>query len=234
MTPARLQRFRPIVLGRHRHPLAYAAVVLDGSFEEAGDGGRRRVEESDVLIHGAFEAHLDRFGRRGAMVLNLPWNGPANGPVHWRFHRVEELVGLAQRDLDAAARWLAAEARPAVVSPRTDWPDLLATDLVLDFGERIGDWAIRHGLSPSTVSRGFAQVFGVPPLRFRAEARARAAWQRVVAGERDSPLAAIAVELGFADQSHLTRAVRRLTGLPPGRWRSPRSNGFKTLSDSAA
>lgn len=233
MNGARLQLFRPIVLGRHRHPLPYAAVVLDGTFEEAGDGGRRRVEEGDVLVHGPFEAHLDRFGRRGAVVVNLPWNGPADGPVHWRFRRVEALVRLAERDVETAARWLAAEARPAPTSPRADWPDLLAAALAAEFRERIGAWAIRHGLNPSTVSRGFAQVFGVPPLRFRAEARARAAWQWV-AGKRDIPLAQIAAELGFADQAHLTRAVRRLTGLPPGRWRSPMSNGFKTPSGSAA
>jgi AraC-like DNA-binding protein len=96
------------------------------------------------------------------------------------------VVRLAQRNLDAAARWLAAEARPAPVSLRADWPDLLAAHLAVDFGERIGAWAMHQGLNPSTVSRGFAQVFGVPPLRFRAEARARAAWQRV-AGERDIP-----------------------------------------------
>jgi AraC-like DNA-binding protein len=233
MSRARLQRFRPIVLGRHRHPLAYAAVVLDGSFEEAGDGGRRRVEQGDVLIHGDFEAHLDRFGRRGAVVLNLPWNGLADGPVHWRFGSVEALVRLAQRDLAAAARWLAAEARPAPTSPRADWPDLLARDLAVEFREPIGDWAIRHGLNPSTVSRSFGQVFGVPPRRFRAEARTRVAWQWVT-GQRDIPLAEIAAELGFADQAHLTRAVRHLTGLPPGRWRLPMSNGFKTLSGSAA
>src|SRR5512132_1078937 len=42
MKAAPLQRFRPSVLGRHRHPQPYAAVVLDGSFGQEGLGGAKR------------------------------------------------------------------------------------------------------------------------------------------------------------------------------------------------
>jgi len=41
-----------------------------------------------------------------------------------------------------------------------------------------------------------------------------------------SSLAEIAAVAGFADQSHMTRAVRALTGQTPGDWL--RSNRFKT------
>lgn len=58
-------------IARHRHGMAYAAVVLSGAYEERGSRGRFRVAPGDVLLHGAFEAHLDRFGRRGAEILNL-------------------------------------------------------------------------------------------------------------------------------------------------------------------
>jgi AraC-like DNA-binding protein len=37
----------------------------------------------------------------------------------------------------------------------------------------------------------------------------------------------IAAHLGFADQSHMTRSVRWLTGMAPQAWRFP-ANGFKT------
>jgi AraC-like DNA-binding protein len=43
--------------------------------------------------------------------------------------------------------------------------------------------------------------------------RARAALERLAGGERD--LARLAAELGFADQSHLTRVVRSETGRTP-------------------
>jgi AraC family transcriptional regulator len=34
------------------------------------------------------------------------------------------------------------------------------------------------------------------------------------------PLALVAAEAGFADQSHLTRTFKRFTGMTPGRYRT--------------
>lgn len=58
-------------IGRHRHDRAYAALVLSGSYEESGSRGRFRVSAGDILFHGAFDAHLDRFCSNGAQILNL-------------------------------------------------------------------------------------------------------------------------------------------------------------------
>lgn len=35
----------------------------------------------------------------------------------------------------------------------------------------------------------------------------------------DTPLASVAVGLGFADQAHLTRVFRKIVGTTPGAWR---------------
>jgi len=67
----RWQTTRASVLGRHVHEKAYAALVLSGGYEEAGDHGRFRVKAGDVIFHEPFEAHLDRFSETGAAVLNL-------------------------------------------------------------------------------------------------------------------------------------------------------------------
>src|ERR1017187_6410827 len=64
------QTIRASVLGRHVHEKAYAALVLSGGYEEAGDHGRFRVKAGDVIFHEPFEAHLDRFSETGAVVLN--------------------------------------------------------------------------------------------------------------------------------------------------------------------
>lgn len=42
-------------------------MVLSGGYEEAGEGGRRRVAAGDVIVHHPFEAHLNRVSSRG------PW-----------------------------------------------------------------------------------------------------------------------------------------------------------------
>ena len=57
---------------RHCHDDPFVAVVLSGGYQEAGDEGRWNVRPGDVLIHHAFESHLDRFDHRGAEVLVLP------------------------------------------------------------------------------------------------------------------------------------------------------------------
>jgi AraC-like DNA-binding protein len=99
-----------------------------------------------------------------------------------------------------------------------DWPDALAEALRLRADLfRIGTWARERGLAPASVSRGFRRVFGTSPERYRAEARARLAWSRIVRTRQ--PLAVIACDIGFADQAHMTRGVGAVTGQPPGGWR---------------
>ena len=90
--------------------------------------------------------------------------------------------------------------------------------------EESDQWARSNDLAPATVSRGFSKVFDVTPAEFRLEARTRRALAMIAANA--TSLAMIAVTTGFADQAHMTRAIRGLTGSTPGHWR--RSNRFKT------
>ena len=222
--PAR-QTVAPGCLPRHRHAQGYAAVVLAGAYEEAGDRGRRRVSAGDVVVHQPWDAHLNRTPR-GAQVLNLPlaWPGPAAfGAAFGRVDDPDALARTAERDPGEAARRLLAEFRPAPAASG-DWPDRLAAALAEVDALALRDWASALRLSPEHLSRGFGKVFGVTPQRFRWEARARA----VLGDLAQSPLslAELALAHGFADQAHMTRAVHALSGRPPGAWRA--STAFKT------
>jgi len=199
---------------RHRHALAYAALVLAGGYEESGTFGRYRVRAGQVLLHRRFDAHLDRFGRGGARILNLLLDEePAFGLGHVR--DPDTLARLAEKDAPAAAETLAAQLQP-LPAPVADWPDQLAQELQQDPQLRLDEWAERYGLAPATVSRGFGRVFATSPARYRAEARARCALAAITRGGES--LAGIASAAGFADQAHMTRAIRALTGRPPGCW----------------
>lgn len=71
------------------------------------------------------------------------------------------------------------------------------------------------GLSPRTFSREFTQRFGTPPHRYLTQARVERAKRLLADGV---PIAEAAAASGFADQSHLTRHFRALTGFTPGRY----------------
>jgi AraC family transcriptional regulator len=73
-------------------------------------------------------------------------------------------------------------------------------------------------LSPYHFSRSFKQALGVGPQRYVMRLRLERA--KTLMRRTKQPLAAIAQETGFADQSHLTSIFRRETGLTPGRYRA--------------
>jgi AraC-like DNA-binding protein len=205
-------------LPRHRHRVGYLALVLEGSYEEAGDRGRLCVGSGDLLVHGAFDAHLNRFPASGARILNLSLPEgiePEAGVL--RPADADRAIRMAEHDPDMSARLLLAGAVSVPVEP-IDWPDLLAADLREDPCLRIGEWAAMHGLADATVSRGFRQLYGTSPNAFRAEQRGRLAWKRIVTG--NPPFADLAFSLGFADQAHMARTVRAITGAVPTAWRA--------------
>ncbi|WP_332769965.1 helix-turn-helix domain-containing protein [Phenylobacterium sp.] len=210
--------------GRHRHERAYVALVLRGGYEEAGEAGRRRLAAGDVAIHEMFDGHLNAVAPSGAVVLNLELGGLIGG--FGRIADPDAVARLAERDAFAAGTLLRANLVP-MAAEALDWPDLLARDLAADPDLALRDWARDRGLAAETLSRGFGRAFGISPKRFRYEGRARAALRGVVGGA--APLADLALEAGFADQAHMSRAVSDLTGHAPGAWRRG-SSGCKTAA----
>jgi AraC-like DNA-binding protein len=77
--------------------------------------------------------------------------------------------------------------------------------------------ARRAGLSPRQLRRRFVELFGTGVKEFVLRARIRAAAEALRATGR--PIAEIALDCGFYDQSAFTRQFRRRTGLTPERWR---------------
>jgi AraC family transcriptional regulator len=130
-----------------------------------------------------------------------------NGPLFWN--------GLADSFLDgvvARHTWaLASRAR-----------GMLGSDVL----ERVKDYIVAHldqpievaalaklaGRSPFHFSRVFRRSVGMSPHRYVVHLRLRRAMELVRDGR--AGLAEIAAHTGFADQSHLSRWVRRVHGVP--------------------
>lgn len=80
---------------------------------------------------------------------------------------------------------------------------------------RLGELAREAGMSKFHLARAFRATVGDSIHAYAIRLRLRAALERLGQGERD--LAALALDLGFADHSHFTRAFRREFGVPPSR-----------------
>jgi AraC-like DNA-binding protein len=213
-------------LHRHLHERPYAAIVLSGGYVEAGDTGRHCVTAGDVIVHRAFERHLDRFDPRGAEVLVLPLSARWCRSVRGHIADPDAIARLAERDPIAAEQLLDREmtGQPA---KSDDWPDLLAADLLDAPDLSLARWAARHGLHAASLSRGFRQQFEITPAQFRLIARTHRAIDRLL--ESNVALSTVAAAEGFADQAHMTRSIMRQTG------RSPRAlRGELGLASSVA
>jgi AraC-like DNA-binding protein len=211
------QTIRTPLIRWHIHKRAYAALVLSGCYEEAGDSGRYRVQAGNVVLHEVFEAHLDRIPRTGAVVLNVPL--PAQHGFRSGVATVDDpdaIVRLVEKgDSEAAALLLWSG---EITDPEfQDWPDELAASLAQNASLNFSRWSKAKGIPRWDLSRGFAKVFGISPCAFRARARTRQAWRAIRTA--NTPLSAIAAHFGFADQAHMTRSVKSLTGKCPSAWR---------------
>lgn len=116
--------------------------------------------------------------------------------------RIPDRVAAGRPGTEAARRRLVDSARQILhAEPRTG---------VISLARRVG-------CSPHHLSRAFSQLTGSGVSRYRNRIRVAEAVERIREGETD--LAELACDLGFADQSHLTRTIRAHTGQPPLAWR---------------
>jgi AraC-like DNA-binding protein len=126
---------------------------------------------------------------------------------------VERTIALAARVLEDADPGRVAAGRPATERARRALAEGVREALAADPDRSLPDLARELAVSPHHLSRIFRTQTGRTVSRHRMRLRARSALERLAAGERN--LARLAADLGFADQSHLTRVVRSETGQPP-------------------
>lgn len=87
---------------------------------------------------------------------------------------------------------------------------------------RLRELAALVGLSENHFCRAFAQSMGEPPHRYLSRIRVERA--QILLQQRASPIAEIALQVGYGNQSSFTVAFRRVTGTTPLTWRRERSD----------
>jgi AraC family transcriptional regulator len=81
----------------------------------------------------------------------------------------------------------------------------------------LGEMGPLVGISPSHFARKFRQSTGLSLHRFVNLRRIQASFPLLRA--REIPLAHVAIDLGFASQSHFTRLFSEQTGMTPAKYR---------------
>lgn len=94
------------------------------------------------------------------------------------------------------------------------YDSLIAADLTAPL--RLAALAGAAGVTRFQVIRDFRHATGMTPGRYVRDRRVRKACELIGAG---LPLAAIAADAGFADQSHMTRAFKTVKGVTPAAYR---------------
>ncbi len=83
----------------------------------------------------------------------------------------------------------------------------------LDQNLSLAELAAVAGMSASHLKALFKESVGVPVHRYVIERRVEAAANLLLTGK---PPSEVAARIGFADQSHMTRTMRRVLGVTPG------------------
>jgi len=218
----------------HAHDRANVTVVLAGSLVETACGAERAARRGSVVYKPAGERHADVFGPAGAETLQIVLAPGRDVPRYdWRDGGLAGAVGLALEAalaigddagrLDAeglveALLGRGAERDPAGPAPR--WLEAVVEHLHAHRDRALHAADLEHvaPVHPVHLARVFRRHRGCSIGEYLRRLRLDRAAESLAEGEAAS-LARIAMEAGFADQAHFTRAFRAHAGVPPGRFR---------------
>jgi AraC-like DNA-binding protein len=158
-------------------------------------------------------------------VVDMPATATIGTPVHVRptvgrrFRRWYRALSVASTlEQDVRLREFASAVLTGEVSPSVDAASsslIRARDYIAAHAhERVGlsEIAAVADLTPWHFARAFRRRFGIPPHRFQLSLRIDRARHLLAAGLGGSD---VAQRAGFADQSHLIRSFKRITGQTP-------------------
>ncbi len=198
----------------HRHRDSYAALVLDGNYAEASIDGRFSCSPGVLTVHPPWHAHADEFGANGAIVLNFPMP-VTDCLVSVRIPNPKALADLALNCPVEAGHAALEEAICHPPAAPAAWLSRLVALMCDETGDDITNLARRCGVTPEHASRACRRWFGVSPSELRREGRLQRAMSLLQQGV---PPSIAAVEAGLCDQPHLTRLLKRSTGMTPAKF----------------
>lgn len=229
---------------QHTHTDAHFVLVVSGTYVTEARNAPGECGEAALIFNPAGTTHRDRFrsdrGRFFAISV-------APGIASLIESKHPAAVSFASHELAAIARNAHREFQRA-----TDFQDLILEGLGLELAGRAGLWsthpdsraprwllqtrdalhdrcttkvtirqlAAEADVHPIHLARTFRQYFHSSPGEYLRRCRIDRA--RELLARTELPLAELALEAGFSDQSRLTTAFRRATGMTPREFRRRR------------
>ena len=216
-------------LGWHAHELASFHLTMAGTSRERYWKFDRGKLAGTAQFYGSGVGHATRFGPDGATVLHI--NKPSGEPLRAdamaepdpgpMLAIVRELASGDSASLVSIEEWCAvleaSVSQHARVS-ETDWPSWLVRVRQRLFddpaeGLTVREIAADEGLNLSHVARTFRERLGVTVGEYLRVRRLQIAADALLTSEK--PIASIAVDAGFCDQSHFGRAFAARYGTTP-------------------
>ena len=224
----------------HAHDWPVVSIFVIGSYLNETEIGRSVIASPSVVFYRSGAAHRNTVGTVGFEQIEIEfdpdWLGRSfvpDVPVRrWMAcdaTTLSESLVLAcrsERTLRAALRDVLTRPDPGVRYERASWLSAIERRLKEDTTLRIADLARGVGRHPSWLGYAYRRATG-EGLRTTA-ARLRVARAAYLLRETEEPIARIALEAGFCDQSHLNRTVRRVLGRSPASVREDRAK-FRDL-----
>jgi len=182
--------------------------------------GRRADELFPAPLGGSYRAQDEAVLRQGTAILNqLELHFYANGGRGWcltnklpLFGRDRRVVGLVGMSKDLRSANERGEDYTAVAEAvryiRDNYGDAL----------RVRELAARAGLSAYQFEQRIRKLFQLTAGQLIQKTRMEAAMRRL--RETNDPVATIAQDCGYSDQSAFTRQFRQIVGLPPTDYRN--------------
>ena len=201
----------------HTHDVTALTLVLRGSLTETVGAKRYEARPGDLVVKPRNTPHEDRFGPHGAATMTIRIADDYElGGYRWLFGGEAIALMLSLRHGNDGFGDLIASLDPPrrdVVSPRMR----SVAEVVATSDAAICAIASDVAMHPVALARAFRRAYGCSMLAYRQRARVRRALELMTSTSR--PLVDVALETGFADQSHFSRVFKLVTGTTPRAYR---------------
>ena len=219
-----------ICVPEHAHEWPVLSLFVMGSYWNETEIGERFIAAPSAVFYRGGAAHRNTtagvgfeqieiefdpawLGRDSLPTLPVvQWVGGSAGREAWSLARACEAAASEERLRAALQRFLAGASRQPGREPAS-WIGTITRRLRQDTALRINDLAREVSRHPSWVGSAYRHATGEglqeTAARFRVERATR------LLRETGQPYAAIALEAGFCDQSHMNRTFRRVLGRSP-------------------